>query len=60
MKTFETENAAINYMKRHNRASARNAEPVVMVEGPCEGEYTVMLLSEAIENDFLYEWRSGK
>ena len=53
MKTFEAEQAAEDYCRRMNRA--KNALYVI-VDGPEDDQYTVMLDSEAIDNDFAYRW----
>ena len=54
MKTMNDEEAA------HRIAASRNAGRLeyVVVEGPGDGEWTVMHITDAIENDFLYSWRA--
>ena len=55
MRTMTDEDAA------HHIAACRNAGRVeyVVVEGPCDNEWTVMHITDAIENDFAYAWRRG-
>jgi hypothetical protein len=54
MRTTNDEDAA------HALAAFRNQHSVdyVVVEGPAGGEWTVMHISEAIENGFRYSWRA--
>ena len=54
MKTFTDENAA------HTVASSRNGSRVdyVVVDGPEEGQYTVMHILDAIDGCFSYSWRA--
>ena len=54
MGTLTNEDAA------HALAGARNQHRLdyVVVEGPEDGQWTVMHISDAIENDFAYSWRA--
>ena len=54
MKTMNDEDAA------HALAASRNERGIdyVVVEGPGDNEWTVMHISEAIENGFSYSWRA--
>ena len=54
MKTMDNEDAA------HALAASRNQHGVdyVVVDGPEDGEWTVMHILDAIENGFLYSWRT--
>ncbi len=58
MKTFEEEAEAVQYMRTINKArkKANNNDIVVLVDGPADGEFTVMELKEAIESGFAYRW----
>lgn len=58
MKTFDDETDAITFMKTVNKARTRagNNDVVVIVDGPDDNQFTVMELSEAIENNFAYRW----
>ena len=56
MKTMTDERKARDLMVLWNRSRRGRAELVVMVDGPDDGEFTVMELREAIENDFAYRW----
>jgi hypothetical protein len=47
-------NDAYLKMRRLNRASG--GELVVLVEGPEEGKASLMLLREAVDAGFFYEW----
>lgn len=48
--------AAMLAKNRANAAAGNRRELVVLVDGPDEGEATVMPLRDAIEAEFLYEW----
>ena len=56
MKTLTDENEARDLMVLWNRSRRGRAELVVMVDGPDDGEFTVMELRDAIENGFSYCW----
>ena len=58
MKTFNSEESARGYMIRTNksRAMANNDNICVRVDGPDDGQFTVMELGEAIDNGFYYTW----
>jgi hypothetical protein len=56
MKTMTDEAAARDLMVLYNRSRRAGAELVVLVDGPDEGEFTVMELRDAIENEFAYRW----
>ena len=54
MKTLTNEDAA------HALAASRNVKRVdyVVVDGPEDGQWTVMHILDAIENGFSYSWRA--
>ena len=54
MRTMTNEDEA------HALAGVRNQNHIdyVVVEGPEDGEWTLMHISDAIENDFAYSWRA--
>jgi hypothetical protein len=56
MKTMTSESEARDRMLFWNRTRRGRAELVVMVDGPDDGEFTVMELRDAIENEFAYRW----
>lgn len=58
MKTFNTEDSAVAYMRAINKArqKAGNGDIVVVVDGPEEATWSVMELKEAVENGFFYRW----
>jgi len=56
MKTMTDETKARDLMVLLNRSRRGRAELVVMVDGPNDGEFTVMGLRDAIENEFAYRW----
>lgn len=60
MKTFKSENKAEEYMSMYNRSltrlSKRSKNILCVVDGPDDGEYTVMPIDEAIDNGFMYSW----
>ena len=53
-KTLTDESAAIDLMRRLNLA--RRDVIAVLVDGPGDGEFTVMSLRDAIEGEFTYRW----
>ena len=55
MKFYTTYNKAWAAMNAHNVAQCGCRNLWVLVNGP-DNHYAVMPLSEAIENDFCYEW----
>jgi hypothetical protein len=58
MKTYNREQAE-QIMKTRNHAyrlAGNKRDLAVLVEGPGEGEATVMPLKESIENEFAYSW----
>ncbi len=46
---------AEDFCRRMNR-HAKGGDLIVIVEGPGDGELTVMPIKDAIENEFLYRW----
>ena len=56
MRTFTDETKARGWMQLLNQSRRGRTELVVMVDGPDDNEFTVMSLSEAIQNGFLYRW----
>ncbi|WP_027360808.1 hypothetical protein [Desulforegula conservatrix] len=59
MKTYKNKEKAYEMMESKNRSYRRagnSRQLMVMVEGPEEGEHTIMDIKEAIENSFTYEW----
>jgi hypothetical protein len=56
METYDNYDDAYAEMKKRNKnLSSRNPQWVV-VDGPDDGEATIMLESEAQDNDFSYRW----
>jgi hypothetical protein len=58
-KTYTNEDAATTEMTQINRAQMNvgdRTELVVLVDGPGDGEFTIMRLAEAIDNGFIYRW----
>jgi hypothetical protein len=61
MKTYTDESQAYNAMRDLNRAmvAADNTRDLlVLVDGPEDGQWTVMELKEAIAGEFTYRWAS--
>jgi hypothetical protein len=56
MRTFTNEADARERMRLLNRSRRGRTELVVMVDGPDDGEFTVMELRDAVEGGFLYSW----
>jgi hypothetical protein len=56
MKTLTDENEAADWMRLLNRSRRGRTDLSVMVDGPDDGEFTVMDLRDAIEGDFAYSW----
>jgi hypothetical protein len=56
MKTMTSESEARDRMLFWNRSRCGHAELVVMVDGPNEGEFSVMELRDAIDSGFAYRW----
>lgn len=54
--TYLSLDAAERAMRLRNRSRGLNAELTVLVDGPGDGEYTIMGVRQAIENDFAYRW----
>ncbi len=56
--TFTDEGDAMQYMQDINRGrlATGNTDIVVMVDGPIDGEYTIMELADAVDGDFAYRW----
>ena len=54
--TTTNEEEAVEIMRRRNRAAGHPA--FVLVDGPDDGEFTVMPLDEAVDNGFLYRWEA--
>ena len=57
METFDDEAKAVDYMKRKNK-SIKSNDVYVIVEGPDDGEWTVMTQREAVEYGFSYRWEA--
>jgi hypothetical protein len=58
-KTFTNKDSAIRHMKTVNQAykkAGNKKNLMVMVEGPGDGEYTLMDLRDATENEMMYSW----
>lgn len=56
MVTFTDEDKARALMVSRNRTRRGRTELTVVVDGPNDGEFTVMGLREAVENGFAYRW----
>lgn len=59
MTTFPTYDEAYTRMKAKNRSyklAGNKRDIAVLVDGPCDDEFTVMSLRDAIDGGFLYEW----
>ena len=59
MTTYNNEFIARSRMKMKNECrknAGNNNDLQVMVDGPGEGEFTIMPIKEAIENGFSYSW----
>ncbi len=59
IKTYTDEATATRAMKNQNRAykaAGNKKDLMVLVEGPDLGEWSVMPLEEAIENEMSYSW----
>lgn len=54
LKTFTNEDLAYDFMRRRNASDRHNF--LVLVDGPNDGEWTVMDIRTAIESDFPYQW----
>lgn len=54
MKTYSNKDAAYDAMKMHNKCVVSSRYFFVVVDGPNDGEYSVMTMKEAIENEFMY------
>lgn len=52
--TKTSESAASDLVRRVNRCNS--GITAVVVDGPDDGEFTVMDLRDAIDNEFLYRW----
>jgi hypothetical protein len=57
-RTFDNEGEALQFMQDINRArlAASKTDIVVLVDGPDDGEYTVMELADAVDGGFAYRW----
>ncbi len=59
MRTMASEDEARNLMVTRNRARRdRRVDIAVVVEGPGDGEWTVMDLRDANDGGFLYSWEA--
>lgn len=59
MTTLTDYDAAYSLMRSKNRAyklAGNKRDMEVLVDGPCDNEFTVMSLRDAIDGSFLYEW----
>ena len=56
MMTFRSEDDARRLMVTRNLTRRDRSAIAVLVEGPDDGEWTVMDLRDAIENGFSYSW----
>jgi hypothetical protein len=56
MRTLTNEDEARRLMVSRNRTRADRTDIAVMVDGPNDGEFTVMDLRDAVENGFMYTW----
>lgn len=59
MTTYTDESAAADHVRRANRLATQiqvSRDLTVIVDGPEDGEVTVMALPEAIDAGFLYRW----
>ncbi len=56
--TTTNEAEAVDAMRARNRAAVANgrSDMYVLVDGPEDGEFTVMPLADAVEGEFLYRW----
>lgn len=62
MITFDNEDTAMKEMRRANIGALKTTsdKPLrVVVDGPLDGEYSVMDVQDAIDNDFLYRWEAS-
>jgi hypothetical protein len=55
-RTTTDENEARHLMVFRNRSRRGRTDLTVIVDGPDDGEFTVMDLRDAIENEFAYRW----
>lgn len=56
MRTFTSEDEARRLMVNRNHTRRGKTDLTVLVDGPDDGEWTVMDLRDAIEGGFLYSW----
>ena len=56
MKTMGSEEEARDLMRDRNRTRRGKTDLSVVVEGPDDGQWTVMDLRDAIESGFSYSW----
>jgi hypothetical protein len=56
MTTTTNEDDARNLMLSRNRTRRGRTDMAVMVDGPGDGEFTVMSLRDAIGGGFTYRW----
>jgi len=56
MTTTKDEDEARRLMASRNRTRRGRTDLAVMVDGPGDGEFTVMDLRDAIEGGFAYRW----
>ncbi len=56
MVTFKNEDEARRLMVSRNQTRRGRTELAVLVDGPRDGEFTVMSLRDAIDGGFAYRW----
>lgn len=57
--TFDVRGEAVRYMRGCNAALGEDARDLaVIVEGPEDEQWTVMSVTEAVDNGFPYTWEA--
>ena len=62
MMHFDDEATAMTEMRRANTGVLKTTSDrplMVVVDGPLDGDFTVMSVQDAIDNDFLYRWEAS-
>ena len=57
MTTYTNEDDARDMMRRLNNTRIGRMDLWVMVDGPDDGEFTLMTQREAIDGEFMYCWQ---
>lgn len=60
--TFDDQDKAMSLMRVRNAGFVIGLghRLSVVVEGPCDGEWTVMSMRDAVDNCFSYTWETGR